>query len=694
MLQIEDDVDNREGEEHSEDATQLDFDQLEELERNKQANLYSTAKRSRIEVDTNSTITNKRMTTEQNRSVSNNNNNNRQSMTSSPSTVLISSNELTYIRTIGSGSCGEVYEADYKGTRVAVKKIYRSLLHGDSIKEIQMETEILRRLRHPSIVLFMGTSIQGKEMSIITEYIELGSLRDVLNNFNNCKFDWKTMLSMAIDAAKGMNYLHTYNPMIIHRDLKSYNLLVDRNFRIKVTDFGLAKFQGEDKATTFCGTLPWTSPEILKGTGYSEKCDVYSFAIVLWELLTKEEPYLNLNKPDIIVGVTQNKLRPPIPTNCPITFSQLLSDSWNDNPSLRPSFNEILHRLHQLYSIANNNNNNSNSNFNSFNNNNIENSSSNGLVTPMNLTEEFKNNHNNTNNKVNKWEIDTKEIEITKEIKEGTISTLYKGIYKNKEVAIKIIKEGVVDNKQIEEFKKQIEFYNDIRCKSIVNFIGVSLYPKLAIINEYLPYGSIFDIMNNNNNNNNNNIKYDWELVIKLAIGAAEAMATIHNNRPPLLHKYLTPTNLLVDSSLNVKVTDLAISRFITNENNTNVNKIKGSYIYASPEVFNNLQYTTKSDCFSFGIILWELTHRCIAGTYLKPYYEHKNLKYDFQIIIQTAKHNLRPSIHSTCPPPFADIMHKCWDPIPDNRISFDQILSQLQAIKVLFEQEQRRRLM
>jgi serine/threonine protein kinase len=198
--------------------------------------------------------------------------------------ILINSSELKIVRTIGSGSCGEVSEANWKGTRVAgtvdsisalfnlilylfvstVKKIFRTLLHGDALKEFQVESDMLRRLRHPQIVLFMGTCLQGKDMCIITEFIDRGSLFEVLKDAS-VTFDWATILKMATDAAKGMNYLHTYSPPIIHRDLKSHNLLVDKNFNVKITDLGLAKFQVEDKTMTFCGTLPWTAPEVFAG---------------------------------------------------------------------------------------------------------------------------------------------------------------------------------------------------------------------------------------------------------------------------------------------------------------------------------------------------------------------------------------------------------------------------------------------
>jgi serine/threonine protein kinase len=116
-------------------------------------------------------------------------------------------------------SCGEVHEASWRGTRVAVKKIFRALLHGSSMQEFQMESDMLRyvlilqsphlclrRLRHPSIVLWMGTCVQGSEMCIVTEFIDRGSLRQVLSD-NDIKLEWTTILSMAVDAARGNRLL-------------------------------------------------------------------------------------------------------------------------------------------------------------------------------------------------------------------------------------------------------------------------------------------------------------------------------------------------------------------------------------------------------------------------------------------------------------------------------------------------------
>lgn len=121
------------------------------------------------------------------------------------------------------------------------------------------------------------------------------------------------LVSLSVtDAAQGMNYLHSMEPPIIHRDLKSANLLCDDHFTVKVTDFGLARFNPTRDATrrTFCGTLPWVAPEVFGKGGYSLAADVYSYAVVVWEVLTRASPYSSLSAPQIVQGVVESSLRP------------------------------------------------------------------------------------------------------------------------------------------------------------------------------------------------------------------------------------------------------------------------------------------------------------------------------------------------------------------------------------------------
>ncbi|MBA0580827.1 hypothetical protein Gorai_023028, partial [Gossypium raimondii] len=169
-------------------------------------------------------------------------------------------------------------------------------LHGERYKEFLSEVAIMKRLRHPNIVLFMGAVTHPPNLSIVTEYLSRGSLYRLLRKPGVREvLDERRRLSMAYDVAKGMNYLHRRNPPIVHRDLKSPNLLVDKKYTVKVCDFGLSRL----KANTFlssksaAGTPEWMAPEVLRDEPSNEKSDVYSFGVILWELATLQQPWGN-----------------------------------------------------------------------------------------------------------------------------------------------------------------------------------------------------------------------------------------------------------------------------------------------------------------------------------------------------------------------------------------------------------------
>lgn len=186
----------------------------------------------------------------------------------------ISVDQLKIIGKIGSGSCGVVFLGQWLGARVAVKKVVMSLLHGDALKEFQAETSMLKKLRHPNIVLFIGTVGKGSspsspfdtnELCLVTEYLARGSLLDVLGSMASVltpraddaakpRLAYGMALKMALDAATGVAYLHSSN--VLHRDLKSANCLVAADGTVKIADLGLARFVNQsDNHQTFCGTL-------------------------------------------------------------------------------------------------------------------------------------------------------------------------------------------------------------------------------------------------------------------------------------------------------------------------------------------------------------------------------------------------------------------------------------------------------
>ena len=165
------------------------------------------------------------------------------------------------------------------------------------LKEFEQEVSTLASLRHPNVLQFLGVVVDGSRLSMVTELMPKGSLFNLIHNHSNIELDPKLRLRMALDVAKGMNQLHLCNPPIVHRDLKSPNLLVGLQWVVKVADFGTSRaLKGEFLSTKKDGGTPhWMSPEALKGgQQITEKTDVWSFGMVLFEIVTRELPWQEL----------------------------------------------------------------------------------------------------------------------------------------------------------------------------------------------------------------------------------------------------------------------------------------------------------------------------------------------------------------------------------------------------------------
>ncbi|KAK6140084.1 hypothetical protein DH2020_026082 [Rehmannia glutinosa] len=239
--------------------------------------------------------------------------------------------DLVLKERIGAGSFGTVHRAEWNGCDVAVKILMEQDFHAERFKEFIREVAIMKRLRHPNIVLFMGAVTEPPNLSIVTEYLSRGSLYRLLHKPGAKEaLDERRRLSMAYDVAKGMNYLHKCNPPIVHRDLKSPNLLVDRKYTVKVCDFGLSRL----KANTFlssksaAGTPEWMAPEVLRDEPSNEKSDVYSFGVILWELATLQQPWGNLNPAQVVAAVGFKGKRLEIPRDVNPHVAAIIEACW------------------------------------------------------------------------------------------------------------------------------------------------------------------------------------------------------------------------------------------------------------------------------------------------------------------------------------------------------------------------------
>ena len=160
---------------------------------------------------------------------------------------------------------------------------------------------------------------------------------------------------MALDIAKGMNQLHSYNPPIVHRDLKSPNLLVSLDWKIKIADFGLSRtMQGSFLSTQgVIGTCQWMSPEVLMGGhNVTEKSDVFSFGVILYEIVTRQKPWSHFQMPQQIAVQIFKGHRLEMPDGVQPEILSLVKDCWQEDPTVRPSFTSILERLTLLKSIT------------------------------------------------------------------------------------------------------------------------------------------------------------------------------------------------------------------------------------------------------------------------------------------------------------------------------------------------------
>ncbi|KAI3987524.1 hypothetical protein MKX01_003210 [Papaver californicum] len=227
------------------------------------------------------------------------------------------------------GSCATVYQGRWCGSDVAIK-VFSEVEHSDDLlRSFRREVLLMKKLRHPNVLLFMGPVTSPRHLCIVTEFLPRCFDR------KTPKLDWKLCVLMTLDIARCMNYLHRYNPPVVHRDLKSSNLLVDKNWIVKVGDFGLSRLKYATYLTTKSGkgTPQWMSPEVIRNEPADEKkllrSDVYSFGAILWELATLKIPWDDLNSMQVIAAVGFMDQQIEIPKDTDPQWASLVESCWH-----------------------------------------------------------------------------------------------------------------------------------------------------------------------------------------------------------------------------------------------------------------------------------------------------------------------------------------------------------------------------
>jgi len=249
---------------------------------------------------------------------------------------------------IGKGTFGEVKRGIWRKENVAVKFLKEDMhVQEDILKTFIEECNMLKNLRHPNILLFMGAGTKGPSYFIVTEFCDSGNLFELLHHYSNYELSWEERRRIALEIARGMNYLHSFQPPIVHRDLKSMNVLLDKNLQVKIADFGSSKFLDVSMSKQK-GTFQWMAPEVIRTNTYTEKADVFSFGIILNEIAMRKPPYYGIDKKEVAKNVaSKNDYRPAI-KNCPKEFADLMIKCWDFYPSKRPTFSQIIDILNKM----------------------------------------------------------------------------------------------------------------------------------------------------------------------------------------------------------------------------------------------------------------------------------------------------------------------------------------------------------
>ncbi|XP_045180242.2 mitogen-activated protein kinase kinase kinase 11-like [Mercenaria mercenaria] len=263
--------------------------------------------------------------------------------------------ELKLNEVIGVGGFGKVFHATWRNEVVAVKIAHHDPEEPDAtFANVSQEAKLFWLLNHPNIVSLRGVCLQEPDLCLVMEYAAGGSLNRVLNGR---QIPPEILVDWAMQIATGMYYLHVEAPIpLIHRDLKSNNILIREaivnndlyNKTMKITDFGLAREMYRTTRMSAAGTYAWMAPEVIKNNTFSRHSDVWSYGVVLWELLTGETPYKGIDALGVAYGVAVNKLTLPIPSTCPELFSKIMSDCWNQEPHFRPTFQDIIRTLEEV----------------------------------------------------------------------------------------------------------------------------------------------------------------------------------------------------------------------------------------------------------------------------------------------------------------------------------------------------------
>ena len=587
--------------------------------------------------------------------------------------------------------CDEYKIKEVKSGTFYTAKVYTLL---NELKRVKQDIKCTSMFNHPSIMKFVGLSLTDFEQKsnpvVVTEYAKNGTLKQVLNN--KCP-EWNEtkILINIYGIASAMSYIHSHG--LIHRDLRPSNIQEDENFYPKICNFCLSKFVDnenailEDNQSSFVEVFKdmcYKAPESLSSSEYSTASDVYSFGMIVYELLSNANSSFNTNQ---IISFVNEGQRPKLPSSIPDCYRELVEQCYSQNPIDRPSFDDIVIKLKENQDfITEKVDKEEYLKYVTF----VDDSLKIELVevsTDSNVIISSNNssvNDNESDFNDSNLNLKVKNIEITKfdkleKIGAGHFSFVYKIVEKetmNYYAAKRLIScLNTEQNKdEIDLFSNEVFILSKMNHPCVLKFIGYSpidfnsqQYP--VIVTEYYERGTLKHVLDSEKKGFHIEGWNETKRLINI-YGIASAMSYIHSLN--IIHRDLKPDNIFLDANLCPILGDFGISVDLSKNVSDNDHfidyKTAGTARYIAPEIFRSNDYSKPGDVYSFAITLYYILTCEIPSASSTVAVMYKVLRGE------------RLEFNESVPECFRNLICRCWCENPDERLTFNEIVELLES--------------
>ena len=508
----------------------------------------------------------------------------------------------------------EVWEGLWNGTTpVAVNTLKPGTI---AVNDFFQTANLMKKIQHQNIIQLYGVCTKEEPVYIVTEFMKHKSLLEYLRGEGRST-KLPQLIDMASQVAAGMAYLEEQN--IIHEDLAARNILVGENLICKVAKFELARIIDEDFYEAPSGAkfpIKWAAPETAMYNRFTIKSDVWSFGIVLYEIITYGRfPYPGKTNMEVL-EVLQQGYRMPQPPGCPGKLYNIMLACWQEDPANRPTFETLQQLLEKFFTTED------------------------GL----------------SGQTFEEWEIDRRTIRIVRKLMSDEFVEAWEGLWNHTAVTPVVVKTPMLGGITIDEFLHTANLMKKIQHQNIIQLYGVcTKEDPLYIITEFMKHDSLLEYLHSDGRSQK------LPQLIDMASQVAAGMAYLEEKN--IIHKDLAARSILVGENLICKVAKLELARIIYKDF-YEAPRAKFPIKWAALETNLYKRFTTRSNVWSFGIVLYEII------TYGRfPYPGKTNME-----VLEVLQQGYRMPQPPGCPDKLYNIMLACWQKEPANRPTFETL--------------------